>query len=75
MFSLRHEEEKGFHSPAVSLCVRRLFQKNEGKKNCAIFLLFCEHIRALPLAAAVAVLTFSDLGDEVAVVIAEPVRM
>lgn len=76
MFSLRHEEEKVFHSPAMSLCVRCSFQKNEGKKNCAIFLLlFREHISALPLAAAVAVLTFSDLGDEVAVVIADPVRM
>ena len=37
--------------------------------------LFREHISALPLAAAVAVLPFSDLGDEVAVVIADPVRM
>lgn len=39
-------------------------------------LLFHEHISALPLATAVAVLPFfSDLGDKVAVVIADPVRM
>ena len=37
--------------------------------------LFREHISASPLAAAVAVLPFSDLGDDVAVVIADPVRM
>lgn len=37
--------------------------------------LFHEHISALPSATAVAVLPFSDLGDEVAVVIADPVRM
>ena len=43
------------------------------KKLCNF--LFCEHISALLLAAAVAVLPFSDLEDEVAVVIADPVRM
>ena len=37
--------------------------------------LFCEHISALLLAAAAAVLPFSDLEDEVGVVIADPVRM
>lgn len=50
------------------------FRKMKEKKLCNFFL-FREHIRALPLATAVAVLTFSDLGDEVAVVIADPVRM
>lgn len=36
---------------------------------------FHEHISALPLVAAVAVLQFSDSGDMVAVVIADPVKM
>ena len=37
--------------------------------------LFCEHINALLLAAAVAVLPFSDLEDEMALIIADLVRM
>lgn len=68
MFSLRHEEE----FPSPSFCVTRQFKKNEGKLgNCS----FREHIGALPLATAVAVLLPSDLGDQVADVVADPVRM
>lgn len=55
--SLRHEEEKDFYSSAASLCVRRWVKKNEEKKLCN-FILFCEHISALPLVTAVTVLPF-----------------
>jgi hypothetical protein len=72
-FSLRHEEEKGFRSSAVSLCVRHWFQENEMEKLCN-FVLFCEYISALPLATAVTVLPFQT-WETVAVVIADPVRM
>ena len=69
---LRCEEEKDFRSLAVSLSVSLYFKKNKEKVH---HFLFHEHISALPLAAAVAFLLFSDLGDEEAVGTADPVRM
>lgn len=51
VLSLRHEEEKGFCSSAISLCVGQWF-KNEMKDKLCNFVLFCEYVSAFPLASA-----------------------
>lgn len=76
VFSLRREEERvSILQPRAVVSGVRLRGTKGRLCNFCFDFLFCEHVRALPLAAAVAVLPFSDLGDEVAVVIADPVRM
>lgn len=52
MFSLKHEEERGFCSLAIGLCVRHWFKKNEMKDELCNFVLFYKHVRALPLTSA-----------------------